>query len=97
MAIDLNTGPNLPPKTDYAIGCVGAGFIMKDIHLVAYAEAGFNVVAIASRTPANARTAAEERGVGTVHDTWEASRSSTSPSRLINSSTSSARRSSALT
>ena len=64
-------GPDLPPKTDYHIGCIGAGFIMKDIHLVSYNEAGFDVVAIASRTPANARTAAEERGIGTVHDTWE--------------------------
>lgn len=71
MTVDLNTGPDLPPKTDYGIGCVGAGFIMKDIHLVAYAEAGFDVVAIASRTPANAQAAAAERGVGTVHDTWE--------------------------
>jgi predicted dehydrogenase len=70
-AIDLNTGPDLPPKTDYGIGCVGAGFIMKDIHLVAYAEAGFDVVALASRTPANAQAAGAERGVGTVYDTWE--------------------------
>ncbi len=64
-------GPDLPPKTDYRIGCVGAGFIMKDIHLVSYAEAGFDVVAIASRTPAHARAAAEEHGIGTVHDTWQ--------------------------
>ncbi len=71
MAIELNTGPDLPSKTDYRIGCVGAGFIMKDIHLVAYAEAGFDVVAIASRTPANAQAVASERGVATVHDTWE--------------------------
>jgi predicted dehydrogenase len=71
MDLDLNVGPDLPPKTDYAIGCVGAGFIMKDIHLVAYAEAGFDVVAIASRTPEHARAAAEERGVGTVYDMWE--------------------------
>ena len=63
-------GPNLPPKTDYRVGCIGAGFIMKDIHLVSYAEAGFDVVAIASRTPAHARAAAEEHGIGTVHDTW---------------------------
>jgi predicted dehydrogenase len=69
--IDLNTGPDLPPNTDYGIGCIGAGFIMKDIHLVAYGEAGFNVVAIASRTPANARAAADERGVETVYDTWQ--------------------------
>ena len=70
-ALDLNTGPDLPPKTDYGIGCIGAGFIMKDIHLVAYGEAGFNVVAIASRTPANAQAAADERGVETVYDTWQ--------------------------
>jgi len=68
---DLNTGPSLPPKTDYGIGCVGAGFIMRDIHLVAYREAGFNPVAIASRTPEHARAAAEQNGVGTVYDTWQ--------------------------
>jgi predicted dehydrogenase len=70
LKLTRRIGPNLPPKTDYQIGCVGAGFIMKDIHLVAYDEAGFDVVAIASRTPARARAAAEEHGIGTVHDTW---------------------------
>jgi predicted dehydrogenase len=68
---DLDTGPNLPAKTDYGIGCIGAGFIMRDIHLPAYREAGFDVVAIASRTPDHARAAAEQNGVGTVYDTWE--------------------------
>jgi predicted dehydrogenase len=68
---DLNIGPDLPEKTDYRIGCIGAGFIMRDIHLVAYAEAGFDVVAIASRTPAHAREVAELRGIGIVYDTWE--------------------------
>src|SRR6266581_3046738 len=57
MATDLNTGPNLPPKTDYGIGCIGAGFIMRDVHLAAYREAGFNPVAIASRTPEHAEAA----------------------------------------
>ena len=70
LELTRRVGPNLPPKTDYRIGCIGAGFIMKDIHLVSYAEAGFDVVAIASRTPAHARAAAEEHGIGTVHDTW---------------------------
>ena len=37
-SFDLNTGPDLPPKTDYGIGCIGAGFIMRDIHLAAYAR-----------------------------------------------------------
>jgi predicted dehydrogenase len=68
---DLNTGPDLPPKTDYGIGCIGAGFIMRDIHLPAYNEAGFRVVAIASRTPEHARAAAEQNGVQEVYDTWQ--------------------------
>ncbi len=68
---DLNIGPDLPEKTDYGIGCIGAGFIMRDIHLPSYREAGFNVVALASRTPANARAAAEQNGVETVYDTWQ--------------------------
>ena len=59
---DLNTGPDLPPKTDYGIGCIGAGFIMRDIHLPAYDEAGFRPVAIASRTPDHAGAAAEQNG-----------------------------------
>ena len=52
----------------HAIGCLGAGAIMADQHLVAYREAGFPVVAIASRTPAHARRVAERHGITTVHD-----------------------------
>jgi predicted dehydrogenase len=69
-AFDLRTGPDLPPKIDYGIGCIGAGFIMRDIHLPAYAEAGFRPVAIASRTPEHARLAAEQNSVPKVYDTW---------------------------
>ena len=68
--LDLNYLPKLGQKTDYRIGAIGAGFIMRDVHLAAYEEAGFNVVAIASRTPANARACAELRGIGRVHDDW---------------------------
>jgi predicted dehydrogenase len=71
MAIKLDTGPNLPPKTDYGIGCIGAGFIMRDIHLAAYREAGFNPVAIASRTPDHAKTAAEQWEIPAVYSTWQ--------------------------
>lgn len=69
--LDLDFRPHLPPKTDYRIGCIGAGFIMRDIHLVAYQKADFNVVAIASRTPEHARAVAELRGIKTVHNTWQ--------------------------
>lgn len=54
------------------IGCIGAGMIMAECHLAAYAEAGFPVVAIASRTPANAAKVAERWGIARVHDTPEA-------------------------
>ncbi len=70
LDLDLDYGPNLGAKTDYKIGAIGAGFIMRDVHLAAYGEAGFDVVAIASRTPENARATAELRGIGRVHDDW---------------------------
>ncbi len=69
--IDLKYLPELGGKTDYGIGAIGAGFIMKDVHLAAYNQAGFRTVAIASRTPANARAAAEQNNVPRVHDTWQ--------------------------
>jgi predicted dehydrogenase len=69
--IDLNTGPSLGSKIDYGIGAIGAGFIMREIHLVAYNEAGFRTVAIASRTLEHARAAAEQSGVGKVYETWQ--------------------------
>src|SRR5918993_1364668 len=70
LNLDLDYGPKLGAKTDYKIGVIGAGFIMRDVHLAAYEEAGFDVVAIASRTPQNARAAAELRGIERVHDEW---------------------------
>ena len=57
---------------DYRIGAIGSGFIMADIHLVAYKWAGFPVHAIASRTAANAREVAVKRGISTVHESPEA-------------------------
>ena len=57
---------------DYRIGCIGAGMIMAECHLAAYKEAGFPVVAIASRTKEKAATVAERWGIATVHDTPDA-------------------------
>src|SRR5436190_5872641 len=59
--------PRLPRRKDFGIGCLGAGFIMRDCHLVAYRQAGFNPVAIASRNPDTARAAAERHGIPRVH------------------------------
>src|SRR5262245_49501365 len=71
MDLSLNYLPRLPRRKDWRIGCLGAGFIMRDCHLVAYRQAGFNPVAIASRSPQSARECAARHGVGRVHDTYE--------------------------
>src|SRR5712691_2989910 len=68
--LDLDIHPRLPRKMDFGIGAIGSGFIMRDCHLVAYNNAGFRTLAIASRTPAHARSVAEQHGIPRVYDTW---------------------------
>src|SRR5882724_12511189 len=70
MSLDLQLDylPRLPKRKSFRIGCVGAGFIMKDCHLVAYRQAGFNPVAIASRTVERAKAAAAQHGIAKVYD-----------------------------
>jgi predicted dehydrogenase len=65
----LDYRPRLPRRRDWRIGCAGAGFIMRDCHLVAYRDAGFNPVAIASRTPETAHAVAARHAIPTVHAT----------------------------
>ena len=67
-ALQLDYLPKLPRRKDWRIGCVGAGFIMRDCHLVAYKSAGFNPVAIASRTPDVAREVAAQHGIPKAHE-----------------------------
>jgi predicted dehydrogenase len=69
--LNMNIDPIMPKKLDFGIGCIGSGFIMRDVQLVAYNDACFKPVAIASRTPAHAREAAEARGIHRVYDTWQ--------------------------
>lgn len=61
--------PELPERLDVGIGCLGAGFIMADCHLVAYTAAGIHPVAICSRTIETARNVAERHSIETVHAT----------------------------
>ncbi len=56
-----------PAKIDYGIGCVGAGGIMRNTHLVAYHNLGLNVVAITDAMPKVARETAQLRGVPTIY------------------------------
>ena len=64
--------PDFPRRRDVGIGVVGAGFIVRDCHLVAYANAGFRVVGITSRTEAIARAVAARRGVPRVFESIDA-------------------------
>jgi predicted dehydrogenase len=70
LDLALDYLPRQPRRKDFRIGCAGAGFIMRDCHLVAYRQAGFNPVAIASRDPARARAAAELHGIPRCHATY---------------------------
>ena len=64
--------PDQPVRCrEFGIGAVGAGFIMADVQLDAYARAGFPVRAITSRTRAGAESVAERWDIPTVHDTVE--------------------------
>ena len=66
--MNLNIHSPLPERKDWRIGCVGSGFIMSDCHLKAYTKAGFNPVAIASRTKENAAKCAARHDIATVYD-----------------------------
>jgi predicted dehydrogenase len=70
LNLALDYLPRLPGRKDFAIGCIGAGFIMRDCHLVAYRQAGFNPVAIASRDPTHARAVAELHAIPRCHPSY---------------------------
>ncbi|MBO0697235.1 MAG: Gfo/Idh/MocA family oxidoreductase [Zavarzinella sp.] len=69
MPLTLDYKPRLPRRLDWRIGCLGAGFIMRDCHLVAYRNANFNPVAVASRKPQTAHEVAQRHSIPKVHDT----------------------------
>lgn len=69
--LQLHHQPRLPRRRDWRIGCLGAGFIMRDCHLVAYRQAGFNPVAIASRDPARAQAVAAAQQLPRWYATYD--------------------------
>lgn len=69
-AIDLTYLPRLPENKRFGIGCIGAGFIMADCHLVAYRQAGFNPVAISSRSVERSRSVAARHQINKVYDSY---------------------------
>ena len=71
MPLDLDYLPHLPQRCDVPIGCIGAGFIMAECHLVAYRQAGLNPVAIAANTPGRAREVAARHAIPRFYDDYE--------------------------
>lgn len=73
MDLDLNLNYSVPKplRSDFGIGAAGAGFIMRDVQLKAYADAGFRVLAITSRTSEHAREVAALRGIPKVYGSVE--------------------------
>ncbi len=69
--LDLKQHVSQPLRSDYGIGAVGAGFIMRDVQLRAYLDAGYRVAGIFSRTPEIAREVADLRGIPRVYETLE--------------------------
>src|SRR6516165_11931116 len=70
MAKPLNFEPDpLIRCREFKIGFIGAGFIMADVQLSAYATAHFPVVAIASRRAGRAAEVADRWKIPTVHQT----------------------------
>lgn len=70
LNLNLRPAPAPPARTDFRIGVVGAGFIVRDIQLVAYRNAGYDVVAIASQHPEVAQQVANLRGVPRAYRTY---------------------------
>src|SRR5262245_4321525 len=68
LDLSLDYLPRLPKRKSYRIGCLGAGFIMRDCHLVAYRQAGFNPVAIASHSRASAEAVAARHEIPRGHN-----------------------------
>ncbi len=70
MADSLGFTPDVEVRCrDFKVGCIGAGFIMADVHLMSYDRAKFPVVAIASRNVEKATTVAKRWNIPTVHAT----------------------------
>jgi hypothetical protein len=67
----LNYLPRLPRRKDFRIGCIGAGFIMRDCHLLAYRRAGFNPIAISSRSRERAAEVAKLHNLPRVYASYQ--------------------------
>jgi hypothetical protein len=71
VSLKLDYLPQMPKDKSVPIGCIGAGFIMADCHLVSYRQAGFNPVAICSRSRERADEVADQHQIPKVYDSYQ--------------------------
>jgi predicted dehydrogenase len=71
LDLDLRIAPALPRDKSMKIGCIGAGFIMRDCHLEAYRQVGFQPHAIASLHRAHSEAVAARHDIAVVYDSWQ--------------------------
>lgn len=69
-SLPLDYQPHMPRNKRVGIGCIGAGFVMADCHLVAYRKAGFNPVAIASRSTEKSEAVAKRHQIAGVYSDY---------------------------
>jgi len=69
--MELNFTPALPARKGFRIGILGSGVAISQYHLPAYRQAGFNPVAIWSRTLTHATQVADDYGIPTVYEAYE--------------------------
>jgi len=67
LALDLEHVPAPPARSDYSIGVIGAGFVVREVQLVAYRSAGYNVRAITALELDQARETARLHGIPIVY------------------------------
>jgi predicted dehydrogenase len=69
--MNLQIYPPLPGKRDFRIGILGSGFVVNECHLPAYRKAGFNPVAIASRSRPKAEQTAQRHGIPKAYNSYD--------------------------
>jgi len=65
------TEPLAVMRRDWRIGCIGAGFIMKECHLAAYRDLGFQATAITSKERKISQKVAGIYNIPKVYDDWQ--------------------------
>ena len=68
--LEQSTIPLMPARKDYAIACVGAGFIVADCQLKAYRDVGFNPIGIASLSMEESGAVARRYRLRKVYPGW---------------------------